>query len=72
MNTNELEQKIFEQFKKMMKDEIEGLDLFPAIEEDSWEDGENCCLVMESQDNGKVWECYCTKSGKIKDIIEVG
>lgn len=69
---NKLEQKIFEQFKKMMKDEIEGLDLFPAIEEDSWDDGENACLVMESKDNGKVWECYCTKSGKIKDIIEIG
>lgn len=68
----ELEQKIFEQFKKMMKDEIKELNLFPAIEEDSWEDGDNCCLVMEHQDNGKVWECYCTKSGKIKDIIEIG
>lgn len=67
-----LEQKIFEQFIKKMGKEVEGLDLFPAIEEDTWDEGENLCLVMEKQDNGKVWECSCTKTGKIKDIIEIG
>lgn len=67
-----LEEKIFKQFIKKMGKEVEGLDLFPALEEDSWDEGENCCLIMEKEDNGKVWECYCTKNGNIKDIIEIG
>lgn len=69
----QLEEKIFEQFIKKMGKEVEGLDLFPALEEDSWDDDEpeNLCLIMEKEDNGRVWECSCTKSGKIKTILEI-
>lgn len=69
-----LEDKILEQFKKKMKDEVKDLELFVALSDDCWPDCEGIyqCEVMENQDNGKVWTCVCTKSGNIKDIYEVG
>lgn len=69
----ELEQKILKLFIKYMEKEVEGLDLFVALTEDCWPDfeGTYSCEVMERQDNGKVWTCECTKSGKIKEVIEL-
>lgn len=68
-----LKDKILEQFKKKMKKEVEELELIVALTEDCWPDfeGTYSCEVMETKDNGKVWECDCTKSGNIKNIWEL-
>lgn len=70
-----LEEKILKSFIKYMGKEVEGLELEVALSPDCWpEDYDNLytCEVMEKQDNGKVWTCECTKSGKVKDAYEVG
>lgn len=68
-----IEEKILFNFKKKMKDEVKDLDLFVALAEDTFpdEDGVYSCQVMERQDNGKVWDVICTKSGNIKDVYQL-
>lgn len=68
-----LEEKILKSFQKLLGKEVEDLDLFVALVEDCWPDydGVYSCEVMETKDNGKVWELTCTKSGRIKDYIEL-
>lgn len=69
----ELEKKILESFKKYEGKEVEDLELFVAFNEDCWPDYEGHYLVevMEPQENGRVWTCECTKSGKVKDTYEL-
>lgn len=66
----ELEQKILNSFIKYMGKEVEGLDLFVALDPENWGE-EHTCEVMEKQDNGKVWTCTCTRNGNVKDTIEI-
>ena len=68
-----LEEKILANFIKYMGKDVQGLDLFVALIDDCWPDyqGTYSCEVMESKDNGRVWELTCTKSGRIKDCIEL-
>lgn len=68
----ELEQKILKSFIKYEGKEVEGLDLVVFISPDYWgEDGEYLCDVLESKENGRVWTCECTRSGKIKETYEL-
>ena len=66
-----IEQVILENFKKKMKEEVKDLNLLVSLSEDTFPDdyGIYSCEVMESKDNGKVWNVICTRNGKIKDII---
>lgn len=68
-----LEEKILTSFIKYMGKEVEGLELFVAWIEDTWpdEEGTYSCQVMETKDNGKVWDCECTRSGKVKSVYEL-
>jgi len=68
-----LEQRILETFIKYEGKEVEGLDLGVAFCEDNWpnEEGDYLVEVMERQDNGRVWTCQCTRSGKVKDTYEL-
>lgn len=70
---NELEKKILDTFRKYEGKEVENLELFVAFNEDTWPDYEGNYLVevMEPQDNGRVWTCECTRSGKVKDTYEL-
>ena len=64
-----LEDKILASFIRYMGKEVEGLDLMVSISEDLWPDemdGTYRCEVMETNDNGKVWTCECTRSGNVK------
>ena len=67
------EGKILNAFIKYMGDKVKGLNLFVALSPDCWPNDDNTytCEVMQKEDNGKVWTCVCTKSGKIKDVYEV-
>lgn len=67
-----LEEKLLQSFIKYMGDEVKGLDLIIAFSPDTFPDDEGVYsfIVMEREDNGKVWDCECTRSGKIKDVIE--
>ena len=69
MKEETLEEKILKSFIKYEGKEVEGLDLIVCWTPDCWPDFENTysCEVMESQENGKVWEVECTKSGKVKN-----
>lgn len=69
MKEETLEEKILKSFIKYEGKEVEGLDLIVCWIPDNWPDFGNVysCEVMESQDNGKVWEVECTKSGKVKN-----
>ena len=69
----EFEEKILRSFHKYMGAEVKDLNLIVAFNEDTWPDEENVysVLVMESKDNGKVWDCECTKNGIIKNTIEL-
>ena len=71
----ELEEKILKSFIKYEGNEVKDLDLIVFIDEDYWPDPDNiynyCCEVMERKDNGRVWTCVCTKSGKIKETYEL-
>ena len=72
---NNIEQTILNSFIKYMGEEVKGLDLMVAFSEDTWPDDisqEYVSLVMETKDNGKVWEVVCTRSGKVKDAYLVG
>ena len=64
----EMEEKILNSFKKKAK-EAKDLDLIVSIPEDF--DYEHECEVMEKQDNGKVWNVVCTRSGNVKDYYEI-
>ena len=69
----ELEEKILKNFIKYEGKEVEGLDLIVCINEDAWPDDEGYYFaeVMENENNGMVWECTCTKSGKIKETYKL-
>ena len=68
-----LEEKILRSFIKYKGKEVEGLDLMVAFCEDTWPDDEGIytCVIMEKQDNGMVWDCECTKSGKVIETIKL-
>jgi hypothetical protein len=68
-----LENTILQSFIKKMGKEVDGLDLIVAFSEDTWPDDDNIyqSIVMERQDNGKVWNVECTRNGRVKDIIEL-
>ena len=66
-----MEEKILKSFIKYMGKEVEGLDLIVSIDPESWEEEHNC-VVMEKQDNGKVWDVSCTRNGNVKDAYQVG
>ena len=70
---NELETKILKSFVKHEGKAVKGLDLLVATCDDEWpdDDGVYHAQVMEPQDNGKVWECVCTKNGSIKETYEL-
>lgn len=70
---SELESKILRSFTKKLGKEVEGLDLIVCVEPDTWpdDDGQYSAVVEEKKDNGKVWDCYCTKNGNIKEYFEL-
>lgn len=68
-----LEEKILKSFIKYEGKEVKGLNLMVAWTPDCWpdEEGTYSCEVMETQDNGRVWTCECTKSGNVKETYEL-
>ena len=66
----ELESRVLKSFKKYEGKEVEKLDLIVLIDPENWEE-ERTCEVMEKRDNGRVWTCYCTRNGKIKETYEL-
>ena len=64
-----MEEKILNSFKKKLGKKAEGLDLIVSIP-DNFED-EKECTILETKDNGKVWQLICTKTGNVKDILEI-
>lgn len=69
----ELEAKILKTFKSYEGEAVKGLNLLVATCEDEWPDDEGIyhAQVMEPQDNGRVWECVCTRNGKVKETYEL-
>ena len=69
----ELEEKILKSFIKKEGKEVEELDLVVATCEDEWPDYEGVyhAQVMERQDNGRVWECTCSRNGNVKETYEI-
>lgn len=71
MISTELEKRILESFEKKTKGEFKDLDLIVSLpDEEGWQE-EHYCAVMETKDNGRVWDCECTKTGNIKSIWEL-
>ncbi len=58
-----LENIILKAFKEFEGEEVKDLDLTVVID-DSWEE-EHSCVVMETGDNGKVWNVDCTSDGNV-------
>lgn len=69
----ELEEKILKSFIKYEGKEVAELELFVVISEDEFPDEEGIyhAQVMERQDNGRVWECTCTRTGNVKETYEL-
>jgi len=68
---NTLENSILKSFIKYMKNEVNNLDLFVSLpDEETW-DEEKECVVMEKQDNGRVWNVICNKNNKVIDVYEL-
>lgn len=61
-----LEEKVLKSFIKYEGKEVEGLELIVAIPDCWGDDDEYYCQVLESKDNGKVWEVTCTRTGNVK------
>ena len=66
-----MEQKILEEFKKKMKMQDRD-DLRIHLDTDDWGNYEGECEIYEAADFGKVWNVITTKTGRIKDIWELG
>lgn len=65
----ELETRILKSFQK-----YEGIDassLVVCIGDDWGDDNIYECVVEEKQDNGKVYQVTCTKSGKVIDVYQM-
>lgn len=66
----DLEKKILEQFKKKMK--MEGSnDLIISLDCDDFGNFENECEIIESKDNGRVWQVTTYSTGRIRQIYEM-
>lgn len=66
----EFEKRILSSFKKKMKKEVDGLELFVSYDPDLWSEAHEVDII-ENKDNGKVWTCFCSKNGRIESILEV-
>lgn len=69
----ELEEKVLKSFIKCEGKEVESLDLIVCIADDEFPDDEGIyqAQVMERQDNGRVWNCICTRTGNVKETYEL-
>jgi hypothetical protein len=65
-----MEKKILESFKKKLGKEVEGLDLSISLDPDLWNEAHEVD-IYEKRSNGKVWTCFCTRTGRIESILEV-
>ena len=65
-----METKILKSFINKMNEEANELELIVSIDPETWEE-EHICEVLETKDNGKVWELKCTRSGNVKEIYEL-
>lgn len=65
----ELEAKILKSFQKYINTNISNLVVCIG---DDWGDyGIYECVVEEKQDNGRVYQVSCTKSGRVKSVYQV-
>ena len=66
---NKLETKLLNSFLRKEKT-AKTLDLIVCIADDEWSEDRGF-LIMERQDNGKVWQCWATSKNTIKDFIPI-
>lgn len=66
-----MEEKVFNDFKKLLGDEVKDLDLFITGDYDTEENNVLEFIIMEHRDNGRVFDVTTNLKGKIINWYEV-